>query len=144
MDNAFLRWHQSFDDYSTFHNDIDDIPMHEFDEFERHKKFKASQKHVVGVTPVIPREDTDEKLEFWDIQGESLYSHPPDPNTPCIDHGLDEDTIWAFPKTLYNQDRVLNMWANPASKASQFSFAPYWGHKLAMPAWFKKDKLEKF
>jgi hypothetical protein len=127
IDNAFLRWHKSFEDYSSFHNDIDDIPMHITDEFERFKNFKASPKKVEGVSTVIVREDNDEKFEFWDIQGESLYSHPPEPNTPTIDHGLDEEYIWAFPKTLYNQDRVLNMWTDPSNKAYTYSFAPYWG-----------------
>jgi hypothetical protein len=42
------------------------------------------------------REDSDEKFEFYDIQGESLYSNPPEPNWITIDHGLDEDYIWSF------------------------------------------------
>ena len=36
------------------------------------------------------------------MQGESMYSHPPDPNYITVDHGLDEDSIWAFGKNLYN------------------------------------------
>ena len=144
MDNPFIRWHQSFDDYSSFHNDMDDIPMHITDEFERFKKFKADPKKVAGATPVIMREDNDEKFEFWDIQGESIYSHPPEPNTPTIDHGLDEDLIWNFPRTLYNQESVKNMWTTPGNKANYKSFAPHWGHKLAMPAWYKPEKMPKF
>lgn len=57
------------------------------------------------------REDNDEKWEFYDIQGESLYSHPPDPNTVVVDHGLDEDLIWCFPKTVYNQDVIKNQYS---------------------------------
>lgn len=144
FDNPFLRWHESFENYPSFHNDIDDYPMHETDEFERFKKFKAPKKKVVGVTPVIMREDNDEKFEFWDIQGESLYSNPPEPNTPTIDHGLDEDIIWNFPKTLYNQDVIKNAWTDPAGKAFTYSYAPFWGHKLAMPAWYKAEKMPKF
>ena len=143
IDNPFLRWHQLFDDYPSFHNDIDDFPMHTTDEFERFKKYKAKKKDVVGVTPIIPREDNDEKFEFQDIQGESLYSNPPEPNTITVDHGLDEDLIWAFPKTLYNQDRVKNLWS-PGSKFTNYSHAPFWGHKLAMPAFYKADKMPKF
>jgi hypothetical protein len=60
-DNAFLRWHKSFEDYPDFLSDIDDIPMHETDNFERMKKFEPLEKHTVGSSPVIPREDNDEK-----------------------------------------------------------------------------------
>ena len=42
------------------------------------------------------KEDNDEKFEFYDIQGESLYSNPPEPTWITVDHGLDEDEIWAF------------------------------------------------
>jgi hypothetical protein len=30
------------------------------------------------------------KLYFYDVQGESVYTNPPDTNLPVIDHGLDE------------------------------------------------------
>ena len=51
--------------------------MYQVDDFERQKHFKAKKKHVVGISTPIPLEDNDEKLTFYDIQGESLYTNPP-------------------------------------------------------------------
>ena len=46
---------------------IDDYDLTFYDEFERFKKFKPDKKKVVGSTPIILREDNDEKFEFYDI-----------------------------------------------------------------------------
>jgi len=54
--------------------------MHTTDNFERTKKYLAKGKDVMGTTPVVPREDNDEKYSFYDIQGESAFSNPPNPN----------------------------------------------------------------
>jgi hypothetical protein len=62
----------------------------------------------VGTSDVIPREDNDDVLDFYNIQGESVYSGPPDPNLPTIDHGLDEEHIWVFPKNILNQEVIIN------------------------------------
>lgn len=118
--------------------------MHKTDEYERLKKFKPHKNDVVGITPIIPREDTDEKFEFYDIQGESVYSNPPPRGTPTIDHGMDEDHIWAFHRTLFNQEVVKNTWADPKYASGKLSFAPFWGEKLTMPAWYKRDKMDTF
>lgn len=72
------------------------------------KKFDPKDENIAGETHVIPFEDNDQKLYFYDIQGESLYTNPPDPNMPVIDHGLDEAHIWAFPLTGYNQFTIKN------------------------------------
>jgi hypothetical protein len=48
-------------------------------------------------------DDNDGLFHFYDIQGESLYTNPRDPNMPTIDHGLDEDHVWAFRLSGYNQ-----------------------------------------
>jgi hypothetical protein len=130
--------------YPGFLGDIDDLALYQTDEFERFKKYKASKKNVVGSTPAIMREDNDEKFEFYDIQGESVYSQPPDPNTPVIVHGLDEDSIWNFPKTVYNQSVVKNPYLSPFSESFTQSHAPRWGKKLSQPHFFKPEKLEKF
>lgn len=66
------------------------------------KKFDPKQGTVAGESLVIPPEDNDQKLYFYDVQGESIYTNPPDPNKPLIDHGLEEDKIWAFNLTAYN------------------------------------------
>jgi len=39
---------------------------------------------------------------------------------------------------------IKNNWIAPFNKAHQQSFAPFWGEKLQMPAWYKKDKMERF
>ena len=144
FDNPFLRWHKSFEDYPSFLNDMDDYAMIETDDFERLKKFKPLKKDVVGVTPILPRQDNDEVFEFYDIQGESVFSNPPNPNHITVDHGLDEDHIWAFQSTLYNQKKVKNAWMEPASKAYAYSYAPFWGEKLTQPHFYKAEKMPKF
>jgi len=144
FDNPFLRWHESFEKYDAFLSDIDDHTMQETDTFERLKKFQPDPKKVVGSTTVIPREDNDEKFEYYDIQGESLYTNPPNPNHITVDHGLDEDRIWNFGRTLFNQIRVDNTYASATNHNYKFSHAPFWGEKLTQPAFFKRDKIEKF
>lgn len=144
-DNPFLRWHKSFEQYDSFLSDIDDIPMTITDEFERIKKYKPDAKNATaGNSPVIPRQDNDEALEFYDIQGEGCFTNPPNPNVPHIDHGQDEEKIWAFPRTLYNQEVIKNQWIPGQTTAFQDSFAPWWGQKLMIPAFYKRDKMEEF
>lgn len=108
------------------------------------KKFQPDPKKVVGTSTIIPKEDNDEKFEFYDVQGESLYTNPPNPNHITVDHGVDEDHIWSFGRTLFNQVRVDNTWAAATTANARFSYAPYWGQKLSQPAFFKRDKIEKF
>lgn len=83
MDTHFnqphLRWHKSFEEYSSHLSDIDDHAMDIVDEYERLKKFRPLKKHVVGSTSIIPKQDNDEKFQWYDVQGESLYSNPPNP-----------------------------------------------------------------
>lgn len=118
--------------------------MYQTDEFERFKKFKALDKHVVGSSPVLPREDSDEKFEWYNLQGESPVSSPPDANTILVDHGLDEDRLWNHAITLYNQRKVKNPYTAPDGPATQQSHAPPWGLKLSMPHFYKPEKIEKF
>ena len=142
--NPFYRWHKSFENYPDWHQDIDDSTMYETDNFERLKKFQPLDKHVVGNTQVIPLSDNDEDIRFFDVQGESVISNPPNPNAPVIDHGLDEEKIWAFPRSLYNQEIVQNNWWDPSNTGHLNSYAPMWGNKLVGPAFYKHEKLPKF
>ena len=144
FDNPFLRWHKSFEDYPSFLSDMDDYAMTETDEFERLKKYKAKKKDTVGVTPILPRQDSDEIFEFYDVQGESVFSNPPNPNHITVDHGLDEEHIWAFQSTLYNQKKIKNTWMEPGNKSYALSYAPFWGEKLTQPAFYKAEKMPKF
>lgn len=143
-DNPFIRWHESYEKYPGHLADLDDFPLYQTSDFDRLNKFKAKKKDVVGTTRAIPLEDNDEKWEFHDLQGESLYSAPPDPNTLTVDHGLDEEDIWCFGKNLYNQEVVKNPYFGAFSGDGQRSHAPQWGQKLSQPHYFKPEKLEKF
>lgn len=102
IDAPFTRFHKSIEEYGSHFKDVDDHVLYQVDTFERHKPFLPKQEHVVGTTTPVPMDDNDEVLHFYDIQGESLYTNPPDPNYPLIDHGIDEDHVWAFRKTGYN------------------------------------------
>lgn len=145
IDNAFMRHHQSIADYPSHLSDIDDYHLTYTDEFERFKKFKPAKKNVVGNTPIIPMQDNDEAFNYYDIQGESLYTNPPDHTYPLVDHGTDEDHIWAFHRTLFNQQRVKNSYATDQfSRQLMLSHAPFWGQKMSQPHFFKPEKVAKF
>lgn len=88
-------------------------------------------------------DDNDELLHFYDIQGESLYTNPPDPNYPLIDHGLDEDKVWAFKMTGYNQSAVSNIYKSDVYAASRMNHIPWWAAKLTTPAFYKNEKFQK-
>ena len=144
LDNVFNRGHESYDKYPSFLGEMDDHYFYEIDEFERFKKYKPLAKHVVGTTPVMQREDNDEKWEYFDVQGESLYSHPPDPNSIVVDHGLDEDKLWCLPRSMMNQELVINPYRVPYAEANHNSHAPQWGQKLSQPHFYQPEKIEKF
>jgi len=145
IDNAFMRHHKSIEEYPSHLSDIDDYALTYTDEFERFKKFKPDKKNVVGSTPIIPMQDNDEAFNYYDIQGESMYTNPPDHNIPLVDHGSDEDHIWAFHRTLFNQQRVKNPYATDQfSKQLTLSHAPFWGQKMSQPHFFKPEKVAKF
>ena len=71
-----------------------------------------------------------------------MYTNPPDPNTILVDHGLEEDIIWNFPKNLYNMPVIKNDYNG--GKDLGKNFAPFWGRKLSMMAWHNPDKFPKF
>jgi hypothetical protein len=75
--NPFVRHHENIFEYSSHLYDIDDHSKIHFDNFERLKKFKSKKGTTIGVTKIIPMQDNDEAWDFYDIQGESLYSNPP-------------------------------------------------------------------
>ena len=144
IDSPFVRFHENIEEYGSILDNADDIALYEVDNFERQKHFNPKEKDVVGTSPIIPTQDTDEKLIWYDTQGESLYSNPPDPNNPVIDHGLDEEKIWAWRMTTYNQDVVKNDIALDLCEALKKSNVPWWGKKLGTPAFYKDEKYAKF
>lgn len=117
--------------------------MYTVDDFERQKPFHPKEKDVVGISTPIPLDDDDEKLHFFDIQGESLYTNPPQCANPVVDHGCDENHIWAFRLTNFNQIGVHNSYMKGIYRATRNNHAPFWGKKLIMPAWFKEEKMQK-
>lgn len=76
--------------------------------------------------------------------GESVFTNPPDPNMPYIDHALDEEAIWAFNSTGYNQFVIKNQYTQSIWNATKATHAPFWGEKLCMPAFYKEEKMEPF
>ena len=117
--------------------------MYEVDNLERLKPTQPKKKDVVGTTTLYPMDDNDEALHFYDIQGESIYTNPPDPNYPTIDHGLEEDNVWAFKLTYFNQQVITNEYKNGILAAGKTSNMPFWALKLAAPAFWKEDKYQK-
>lgn len=111
LDNPFQRFHQNIEEYPSFLDDMDDVILHKYDGYERFKQFEMKDEISSGDTWAIPMEDNDQKFYFYDLQGESIYTNPPDPNQPTIDHGLDEEHIWAFGVTAYNQFLIKNQYA---------------------------------
>ena len=145
FDNPFTRFNETIEEYPDQQGNLNDHMMYKTDNFERLKPVMPKEGSTVGVTTLIPTVDTDEKLIYYDTQGESLYTNPPDPNYPTVDHGLDEDKIWNFRKTTYNQDVVNNPWAKDAWQAMlEHSSLPWWGQKLAAPSFYKREKFERF
>ena len=63
---------------------------------------------------------------------------------PTVDHGLDEDHIWAFNSTGYNQSSIRNGFTKGVWDMTTRNHVPFWGIKLAMPRFFREEKLEKF
>lgn len=62
---------------------------------------------------------------------------------PTIDHGLDEEHIWAFRRSVYNQNVVTNAYSRGIWDSSNMTHLPWWSQKLLMPSFYKDDKEEK-
>ena len=144
LSNAFTRFNQSIEDYPQEMDNMDDHKLYTTDNFERMKPLMPKKGSTVGTTTLLPTIDTDEKLIYYDTQGESLYTNPPDPNVPVVDHGLDELSPWSFRKSNYNQIVINNAYSKDVWAAMKESHAPRWGLKLATPAFFKREKFNKF
>jgi len=143
LNNPFTRFHESLEDNPHFFDDIDDLPLYGNTDFERMRKFEPPKDAVVGDTTAIPPEENDEKLVFYDIQGESVYTNPPDSNIPVVDHRLDEEFVWAFNRTPYNQYVIRNQYLkNPMKQMQRFQL-PFWSKKLQAPAFYSDEKFQR-
>lgn len=143
-DNQFARWNSNIDKNASQHDDIERHTLYEHDNFERMKPYMAKTGDVEGQTTVIPQDDDDSKLHFYDNQGESIWTNPPDQNMPLIDHQLDEVNVWNFRQTLYNQQVVVNQYAKDPLGALKEEHMPYWGLKLTTPQFYSDEKMKKF
>lgn len=65
-DNPFVRFHEGIAKYPEFHDDIDDLRFTEYSDWERLKNFKPEEGTTVGITNLVPLEDNDQKLYFYD------------------------------------------------------------------------------
>ena len=143
-ESPFNRGSELLEEYPLHLSDFHDDVLFEVGQAQRHEIFQMDSNKSAGETTLIPMDDNDEVLHFYDIQGESLYTNPPDPNMPTIDHGLEEDRVWAFPKNLYNMDMVVNPYSSGDDfENAMLSHVPFWKDKLMTPAFYKKQKWEK-
>lgn len=67
LNTHFTRFHEYVEDYCDFQDDYDDHNLFTTDNFERMKPLTAKKEHVVGTTSVIPMNDNDEQLHFYDL-----------------------------------------------------------------------------
>lgn len=144
FDNQFHRWNDSIDKNPSNHDDIERHTLYEVDNFERMKPYRMKESESEGNTTVIPQDDDDAKFHFYDNQGESIWTNPPDQNKPLIDHGLDEINVWNFRQTTYNQDAVVNQHSKDPFSALKDNHVPYWGLKLSTPQFYSHEKMQKF
>ena len=142
--NPMVRFNQDIATYGHEHDNMDDARLYKTDNFERLKPRMPKKGSTVGTTTLLPIADTDEKLYFYDTQGESLYTNPPDPNVPVVDHGHDENHIWSFHKSVYNQNVIDNPYTRGIRSTLHEHRAPWWGKKLATPAFYTDAKYQKF
>lgn len=87
---------------------MDDIEFIETRDLERGKMFQPEESKVIGSVPYVLPVDDDEWPVPYDITGEGLFSSPPNASVPTIDHGVDEEYIWNFPKDLYGYYKFSN------------------------------------
>lgn len=67
LDNPFTRFHDTIVEYPDHLSTVDDYNMFQTDNFERFKATMPKDESVVGNTTLIPMQDTDEKLQFYDV-----------------------------------------------------------------------------
>ena len=56
-----MRFSEKLEQSPHFFDDVDDISMMEYDNWERFKPFVAKKGTAQGATPIIPFEDNDQK-----------------------------------------------------------------------------------
>ena len=59
LNNPFTRFNEKLQEYHDFLDDINDVSLIEYDNWERFKPFNAKAGTTDGITPIIPIEDND-------------------------------------------------------------------------------------
>ena len=67
LDNPFVRWNETIEENRNVLHSFDDEPLYKFEKYERLRHTDPDEKKTVGVAPLIPREDNDEKWYWSDI-----------------------------------------------------------------------------
>jgi hypothetical protein len=80
---------------------------------------------------------------MYDLQGENMYTNPPDSNIPSVDHRLDEEHIWSFGITGFNQSSIKNHFSIDPLSVSRRNHMPQWGQKLIAPSFYSEEKFLK-
>ena len=62
LNNPFTRFNDKLQEYPDFLDDINDVSLIEYDNWERFKPFKPQAGTTDGITPLIPIEDNDQKI----------------------------------------------------------------------------------
>lgn len=142
FDHPFSNWSHELDEQPQFFEDNDRLTMPIIlDNLERNKPFVPAEGSVVGDWYMDPPQDKDDKYRESGIDGDHLWADPPDANFgPAYDHRLDEEKIWNFAKSHYNQEIVENEWTRNPEVASERTHMPFWSDKLLALDYSTKDK----
>jgi hypothetical protein len=141
LNAPFTRFNEDVEKYPDFIGDIDDVYNKSYEHFDRFKYFDPKKGSTVGQHFWLPKTDDDTKLVWGDNDGDTPFSDPPDPNMPAVDHGLDEDNLWNFNRTPYNQALIKNKWKLDYNDAKTDTHLPPWSEKLKVPTWYTDEKL---
>lgn len=144
INNQFHRWNDNIDKNAYHHDDVDRHTLYENDNLERMKPFQMDANKAEDDCTVVPIADDDGLYEHYDLQGESAWTNPPDPNKPLIDHGLDELNVWAHRRSLYNQDVITNHYSTDLWGSMEKTHHPWWGLKLAAPCFYTDERMATF
>ena len=143
LNSPFNRFTHDIANHPEFHEDVDRPMSFELDSPERLKPFAPKKGTTIGNWQLQPLEDRDDKFFWTSIEGDHLFADPPDSNAgPAVDHRMDEEQIWNFPISVYNQKMIENEWASNPWNAMKKSYIPYWSQKLLAPDYFTKEKWD--
>ena len=145
FNDHFSKFNDDLNDYPLFAEDHMDYVMTTSDNFERTKPFKADKKgRVIGDWYAFPVQDKDDRFMPNTMDMDNMFSDPPDSNLgPACDHKLDEDPIWNFNYTSYNQYAINNEYKTNFMQMMERNSIPFWSDKLLLPSYKNDASLKK-